>query len=168
MFWTACGADGTSQKKGAGGEVPTPSAQGSFPLAPGFSLNTTDGQTVSLSDFKGKVVFIDFWATWCPPCRISMPEVEKIHGHFQGKNVQVLGLSVDEDPESVRRFVAKKKIPYPTLLAGDSDASAAYGVRGIPHFALIDQEGRLVDTWSGYAPSFGMEWRKAIDALLGR
>jgi cytochrome c biogenesis protein CcmG/thiol:disulfide interchange protein DsbE len=122
---------------------------------------------VALSDFKGKVVFIDFWATWCPPCRISMPEVEKLYADYQGKAVQVLGLNLDENGEKARTFVEKKKIPYPVLLAGGSDISSAYGVSGIPHFALVDQEGRLVNEWAGFAPGMGAEWRDAINSLLG-
>ena len=135
--------------------------------APGFSLLDTQGKTVALSDFKGKVVFIDFWATWCPPCRISMPEVEKLYADYQGKAVQVLGLNLDENGDNARRFVERKKTPYPVLLAGDSDISSAYGVGGIPHFVLIDKEGRLVNMWSGFAPGMGEEWRAAINTLLG-
>lgn len=135
--------------------------------APGFSLLDTQGKTVALADFKGEVVFIDFWATWCPPCRISMPEVEKLYADFQGKAVQVLGLNLDENGDNARRFVERKKTPYPVLLAGDSDISSAYGVGGIPHFVLIDKEGRLVNMWSGFAPGMGEEWRAAINTLLG-
>jgi peroxiredoxin len=134
--------------------------------APGFSLLDTRGKTVALADFKGTVVFIDFWATWCPPCRISMPEVEKLHATYDGKPVQVLGLNLDEDADNVRRFVEKKKIAYPVLLAGQSDIGGAYGVSGIPHFVLIDQEGNLANVWSGYAPGMIGDWRSAIDTLL--
>lgn len=136
-------------------------------LAPGFSLLDTQGKTVALADFKGKVVFIDFWATWCPPCRISMPEVEKLYADVQGKPVQILGLNLDENADTARRFVEKKRIPYPVLLAGESDIAGAYGVSGIPHFALIDQKGHLVNVWSGFAPGMGDEWRAAIKSLLG-
>ncbi len=96
-----------------------------------------------------------------------MPEVEKLFAHFEGKSVQVLGLNLDEDEGNARRFVEKKKIPYPVLLAGQSDLGGAYGVSGIPHFALIDQQGQLVNMWSGYAPGMGDEWRDAINSLLG-
>ncbi len=169
-LWTACGSGGSPPENPVPvqEEIAEPfSGESESRIAPGFSLQDIQGKTVSLSDFKGKVVFIDFWATWCPPCRISSPEVEKIHHLYQGKNVQVLGLSVDEDPEDVRRYVERKKIGYPVLLAGDSDASQAYGVDGIPHFALVDQEGRLVRAWNGYAPGYGRDWRLAIDKLLG-
>jgi thiol-disulfide isomerase/thioredoxin len=124
------------------------------------------GKSVSLADFKGQVVFLDFWATWCPPCRASLPEVERLFSDYQGKNLQVLGMNLDEDAADVVSFVAKKKVLYPVLLAGASDVSDRYGVGGIPHFVLIDREGRRVDQWSGFAPGVAREWRKAIDALL--
>lgn len=124
------------------------------------------GNTVALSDFKGRVVFIDFWASWCPPCRISMPEVEKLWADYNGKPVQVLGLNLDDDPAAARRFADRKKLQYPVLLAAGSDAAAAYGVGGIPHFALVDAEGRLVQIWSGYAPGMASQWRAAINTLL--
>lgn len=138
-----------------------------FSPAPSFSLKDAAGRKVSLSEFKGKVVFIDFWATWCPPCRISLPAVERLYTDYQGKPVQVLGLNLDEDAESVMRFLKKKEIPYPVLFAGESDIASQYGVSGIPHFALVDSQGRLVNEWAGYAPGFPQEWRDAIDRLLG-
>ncbi len=151
-------------------EPPVAETPGALPAgekgAPGFSFLDTQGKTVALADFKGKVVFIDFWATWCPPCRISMPEVEKLYADFQGKAVQVLGLNLDENGDNARRFVERKKTPYPVLLAGNSDISSAYGVDGIPHFVLIDKEGKVVNVWSGFAPGMGEEWRAAINALL--
>ncbi|MBL8023817.1 MAG: redoxin domain-containing protein [Elusimicrobia bacterium] len=168
VVWTACGSNSGGQSSDSFSQTAAPVA-GDFGKnpAPGFSLQDTNGKTVSLADFKGKVVFLDFWATWCPPCRISMPDVEKLHRHFQGKPVQVLGLNLDENPEKVKRFVEQKKIPYPVLLAGDSDVARSYGVGGIPHFVLIDQDGRLVNDWSGYAPEFAGNWRALINQLLG-
>ena len=164
--WTACGSNGGGERAAPPPPPSAVSAPAGEGMAPGFSLLDTRGNTVALSDFKGKVVFIDFWATWCPPCRISMPEVEKLYSDFQGKNVQVLGLNLDEDGDTARRFVEKKKIPYPVLLAGATDVSSAYNVSGIPHFALIDQKGRWVNVWSGYAPGMNGEWRDAINSLL--
>ncbi|MBK8575689.1 MAG: TlpA family protein disulfide reductase [Elusimicrobia bacterium] len=168
ILWTACGSNSGSQTPRPPARVDSPADMSVGPnRAPGFSLLDTRGNSVALADFKGKVVFIDFWATWCPPCRISMPEVEKLYATYQGKHVQILGLNLDEDGDSARRFVEKKKIPYPVLLAGQSDIGGAYGVNGIPHFALIDQEGNFVNMWSGFAPGMGDEWRAAINTLLG-
>lgn len=136
-------------------------------MAPGFSLLDVNGRTRSLAEFKGRVVFLDFWASWCPPCRVSMPEVEKLHADYADRPLQVIGMNLDDDLDAARRFADRKGIPYPVLLAGGSDAAGAYGVGGIPHFVLIDQEGRLIRMWTGFSPEMGKEWRSAIDKLLG-
>lgn len=134
--------------------------------APAFTLKSLTGETVSLADLKGQVVFIDFWATWCPPCRISIPAVERLHADYQGKAVRVLGVSIDEDIDALRAFVKKKGTPYPVLMDSDSAVASAYGADGIPHFVVVDKDGRLVDQWSGFAPGFSDDWRKTIDRLL--
>lgn len=134
--------------------------------APAFTLKSLAGETVSLSDLKGNVVFIDFWATWCPPCRISMPSVERLHVDYKDRPVRVLGVSIDEDVDALRAFVKKKGTPYPVLMDSDSAVASAYGADGIPHFVVVDKEGRLVDQWSGFAPGFSDDWRKTIDRLL--
>ena len=168
VVWTACGSNsGGSSVESDALALASVSVPSGRRVAPGFSLLDINGAAVSLADFKGKVVFIDFWASWCPPCRISMPDVEKLHHQFQGKPVQVLGLNLDESASQAKKFVEKKKTPYPVLLAGDSDIPRAYGVSGIPHFVLIDQEGRLVSDWSGYSPGFAADWRALINTLLG-
>lgn len=164
VAWVACGSNPSGGSPAAVTE--RSSAAGDHQAAPGFSLLDTQGKTVALADFKGRVVFIDFWASWCPPCRISIPEVEKLWVDYKGKPVQVLGLNLDDDPDAARRFADRKKIQYPVLLAGGSDAAAAYGVEGIPHFALVDAQGRLVQIWSGFAPGMGRQWRAAINTLL--
>lgn len=168
LFWalaltlTAC--------RPAAGDRPgnVPAAPGATPTqsAPAFSLKSLTGETVSLADLKGNVVFIDFWATWCPPCRISLPAVERLHADYQGKPVRVLGVSVDEDMDALRAFVKKKGTAYPVLSDSDSAVASAYGADGIPHFVVVDKDGRLVDQWSGFAPGFSDDWRKTIDRLL--
>lgn len=177
VAWMVLGCRPSSSDGSASSSTPPPSEPAAFIAAPapeaavspapGFTLKDTAGRTVSLADFKGKVVFIDFWATWCPPCRISLPAVERLYNDYRGKPVQVLGLSLDDDPASVMRFLKKKEIPYPVLFAAESGTASEYGVSGIPHFALVDSQGRLVNDWSGYAPGFPQEWRAAIDRLLG-
>lgn len=134
--------------------------------APAFSLKSLAGDSVSLADLKGQVVFIDFWATWCPPCRISLPAVERLHADYQGKPVRVLGVSVDEDIDALRAFVKKKGTAYPVLMDSDSAVASAYGADGIPHFVIVDRDGRLAGQWSGFAPGHSDDWRKTIDRLL--
>lgn len=134
------------------------------PAAPGFTLKTADGKTVSLSQLKGKPVFLEFWATWCGPCRQSMPAVERLHKDYAGR-LQVLGVTVDEDPSVVPAFLKAMGVTYTTLYAGSSGVDGDYRVTGIPAFFLIDAQGRVADAWIGFDPGFEGAWRRAVDEL---
>lgn len=134
--------------------------------APDFTLRDTAGNRVTLSQLKGKVVLLDFWATWCGPCRQSMPSVQKLHEEYASKGLQVLGVNVDEDPSSVAAFAGKMGITYPVLLAGGTGVDSEYGVTGIPAFLLLDKEGRAADSWVGFDPSYAGGWRRSIDKVL--
>ncbi len=134
--------------------------------APEFELTDIDGKKVKLQDFKGNVVFVDFWATWCPPCVVSSPEVEKLNQEYAGKKVAVLSISLDDEAETVKAYAARKKLTNRMLMAGSSGVDVHYRVSGIPGFFLIDQEGYVVASWTGYSPSMARGWRKEIDALL--
>ena len=134
--------------------------------APDFTLKDLGGKDVSLSGLKGKVVMLDFWATWCPPCRESIPALTAIHEEYAAKGVEIVGVSMDEDFSAVAPFVKEKAIPYTILLGGQSDLSDVYRVRGIPTIYLLDRKGNLQRQWVGFDPRLPGEWRKAIDSLL--
>lgn len=161
LLWPALG--GCGRPEHGGGAVGTDAAPTGAPV---FSLPNLAGKTVSLAEFKGRVVFLDFWATWCPPCRASVPEVEKLFGDYRGQNLHILGMNLDEDAAGVARFVQKKGLSYPVILAGGSGVADLYGVRGIPHFVLIDKNGKVAEWWAGYSPDMPAAWRAAIDRLL--
>jgi thiol-disulfide isomerase/thioredoxin len=111
-------------------------------------------------------VFLDFWATWCPPCVQSMPEVQKLHEEYAGKGVAVFGVNMDDDSGPVAAFVKDNGITYPILLGGLSSIGDEYRVSGIPMFVLIDQNNNVRRAWVGFAGAFPDEWREQIDALL--
>ncbi len=134
--------------------------------APAFTLPDLNGKQVSLAGLKGQVVFVDFWATWCPPCRYSIPALEALHREFQARGFQVVGVSLDENTAAVAPFVKEKGITYTVLLGGESDVADLYGVRGIPSLYLIDKEGRVARRWVGYDPKYDKEWRDSIAQLL--
>jgi cytochrome c biogenesis protein CcmG, thiol:disulfide interchange protein DsbE len=134
--------------------------------APPFTLADIKGKKVSLSDFKGRVVMLDFWATWCPPCRFSIPALKDLHQEFSGRGFLVLGVSVDEDISQVAPFVQEREIPYPILLAGQTNVQQQYHVTGIPAFFLIDKKGQVAQRWTGFSPRAPEEWRAAIQELL--
>lgn len=162
------GMGGCERPASSGGSEPPNTALASpqREQATPFSLKDLNGKTVTLADYKGRVVFLDFWATWCPPCRASVPAVESLHKAMAGKDVQILGMNLDEDLRDVPAFVKKKGITYPVLLAGESDVSEHYNLRGIPHFILIDRSGRVAEQWVGFAPGMDDQWRRAIQRLL--
>lgn len=166
VFGFFLGVFGSGCRGNANAQMDSEALVQSEKSAPLFSLKDTTGQTVSLEDFKGHVVFLDFWATWCPPCRASLPAVEKLYVDYQGKNLQILGLNVDDSDETAVAFTKDNNIPYPVLLAGNSSVAGDYGVQGIPHFVLMDGQGRLVRAWSGYADGFPADWRESINQLL--
>ena len=134
--------------------------------APTFTLKTLSGEEFSLAKHRGKVIFLEFWATWCPPCVIASPEVDKVAQSYKGKEVEFLSVSLDESDEPVREFMAAKKLSSRVALSADSGVEMKYQVRGIPAFFLIDKNGFVVEGWEGYNPAMIPMWRKEIDRLL--
>jgi cytochrome c biogenesis protein CcmG, thiol:disulfide interchange protein DsbE len=136
------------------------------PKAPESKFVTMDGKTISLSKFKGKVVLMDFWATWCGPCRMEMPTLQKIHTAMEDRGVVVLGISLDKNPTVlVPPFLKQNGITYTNLADHPKEPSAGkWGVSGIPALFLIDQKGRVVRQWRGVTPE-GM-LNAAIEELL--
>jgi peroxiredoxin len=115
-----------------------------FP-APDFSLQSLDGRTQHLSDFRGKVVFLNLWATWCPPCRMEMPSMERLHQRLRGKEFVMLAVSEDEaGATAVRPFVDDMRLTFPVLLDPDGGVPSRYGVTGYPETFLIDRSGKVV------------------------
>lgn len=110
--------------------------------APDFTLPNLDGQVTSLSGLRGKVVLVNFWATWCGPCRIEMPHLEKLYQEYHKQGVVFLTIS-DEDPETIRQFLKTQKYSFGSMVDAKSIVSSLYGVRGIPHTFLIDRLGRV-------------------------
>jgi thiol-disulfide isomerase/thioredoxin len=113
-------------------------------LAPDFTLNTLDGQEMTLSKLKGKVVLLDFWATWCPPCREAIPHLINLQKTYQEKGIEVIGMNMDKgDVETIRRFVKSMDIPYPITVTPE-EVSRSYGVTALPTTILIDKEGKII------------------------
>ena len=111
--------------------------------APAFTLIDVSGQSVSLADFKGKVVILDFWATWCPPCKREIPDFIKLHSEYGSKGVQIVGIALDQ-LDKVKAFVKENGMNYPVLM-GTNEVAASYGgVEAIPTTFLIDKSGKIV------------------------
>jgi cytochrome c biogenesis protein CcmG/thiol:disulfide interchange protein DsbE len=119
--------------------------------APAFSVRSLDGKTLKLNDFKGRPVLIDFWATWCQPCRASMTHLETVQKRYESRGLVVLGLSVDEDaPADVKRYAQKLGVSFRLAMA-DEKVLDLYGpVRSIPTTFFINRQGEVVRRVVGY------------------
>jgi peroxiredoxin len=119
-------------------------------LAPDFSLKTLEGQEITLASLKGKVVLIDFWATWCGPCRESIPHLVDLYKNYRAMGFEVIGVSVDKgEAEMVRRFSKSMDIPYPILIASE-EVTRSYAVTALPTTFLIDREGTIQERVIGF------------------
>jgi peroxiredoxin len=114
------------------------------PLAPAFSLTDLDGRPIVLNSYRGKVVLLNFWATWCEPCRKEIPRFIQFQDSYGPRGLQVLGISMDDDSKPVRQFRNQYRVNYPVAM-GDAKLAETYGgVLGLPISFVIDPEGRIV------------------------
>jgi pSer/pThr/pTyr-binding forkhead associated (FHA) protein/peroxiredoxin len=144
------------------------SGRGAGEMAPGFKLQNSNGEWVSLSSFRGKVVFLNFWATWCGACRSEMPSLEALYKNFRNeKGFAVLTVSVDQQgTETVRPFLDRTGYDFPVLLDQTNQVSSEYGVSGIPATFLIDGSGKIIWDCSGGLDWSNSEILSAIEKLL--
>jgi peroxiredoxin len=121
--------------------------------APDFELKSIDGKTVRLSDYKGKAVLLNFWATWCPPCKIEMPWFVDLQKQYADQGLQVIGIAMDDDAEKesarIAAFAKEMNLNYVVLLGNDRVGDAYGGVEGLPTTFYIGRDGRIVNAVSG-------------------
>jgi peroxiredoxin len=128
---------------GCSKEVEKPAVEGNY--APDFTLKDLNGQEVQLSSLKGKVVLVNFWATWCPPCREEIPSMMKLNQAMQGKPFQMLAISIDEGgKEDVERYFKKQGVSLPALLDSDGKVAKRYGTTGVPETFVLNTKGLIV------------------------
>jgi thiol-disulfide isomerase/thioredoxin len=135
-------------------------------VAPDWTLLDLDGKALSSKDLRGKVVLIDFWATWCGPCRRSIPHLIDLHNEYKDKGLVVVGVSVDQQgPRVVRPFVDQNKIPYTIVMQTGKVVQDFGGIRGIPTAFIITQDGKIYRKIVGLVPR--EKYEDDIKALLG-
>ena len=135
-------------------------------LAPDFTLKTLDDQEITLSKLRGKVVLLDFWATWCGPCKESTPHLVQIYKTYQQKGLEIIGMNVDRgDVSGVHRFIKSMDIPYPVIITPD-EVQRNYGVTGLPTTILLDKQGRVRDKILGFSIKIGQEIAAKVGELI--
>jgi thiol-disulfide isomerase/thioredoxin len=136
--------------------------------APDWMLADFQGREHKLSDLRGRVVLLDFWATWCGPCKQAMPELQKLHERLEARGLTVVGINQHENEKGdPAGYFQKMKYTYLGLVKGEK-AAEAYGVNCIPHLFLIDSEGKLVEQHVGFGDELGKKLAEEIEKLLGK
>jgi len=136
--------------------------------APDFTLKDLEGKSYTLSELKGRVVLLDFWATWCRPCVVSIPHLNKLNLRFQEEEFLLLGISVDryKSKSSLKRFVKQYEINYPVLADKSGKVAARYRAFALPTSFLINREGKIAKRILGSNPSLLKELEEEIEKLL--
>jgi peroxiredoxin len=137
-------------------------------IAPDFALKSLEGKTFRLSDLHGKkVVLLNFWATWCPPCRLEMPTMQKIYADYKEKGFEILAINIESDAtEEIREFIKELRLTFPILLDSDMKVTRKYRLIGLPVSMLIDRQGIIRSKSLGYHDWTDKESRSRVEALL--
>jgi thiol-disulfide isomerase/thioredoxin len=134
--------------------------------APPIQVVTTSGQRVSLTNYRGHVLIMDFFATWCVPCRESIPHLIGLNSRYAGQGLQILGMSVDDEGDKeVKAFVVDKRINYPVALVNE-DVQADYGLRSVPTIFVISKKGIVAEKFMGYNEQIGRNIETLVKKLL--
>ncbi|HEY4593152.1 MAG TPA: TlpA disulfide reductase family protein [Thermoanaerobaculia bacterium] len=141
----SCKDGATAGKGAAAGKPPAPGTKVDF------QLPTVDGRTLGPQSFPGQVVVVDFWATWCLPCRLQAQILEPVYRDYKGRGVQFLAANVGETPDEVKKFLKEKPFPYPVLLDSEQETASKLGVFALPTLLVVDKKGNVSYLQSGIA-----------------
>lgn len=134
--------------------------------APDFTLKSNNGKNLRLADLRGEVVMINFWASWCGPCRQEMPELNKLHERYKRAGFTVFGVNVENDNSEANRLLEKIPVDFPILYDTSSQVSKLYDVDAMPTTVLVDRDGNLRYLHRGYKPGYEDTYRQQIKALI--
>ena len=127
-------------------------ALGAKAPAPDFTLPAVGGKSLSLSQYKGQVVMINFWATWCGPCRQEMPLLDAMYKKYKGMGFTLIGVNVEPDPKAAEKFLQSLPVSFPVAFDADSKVSKLYNVQGMPSTVIVDRKGNARVLHKGYRP----------------
>jgi peroxiredoxin len=134
--------------------------------APDFTLKSSSGQNLRLSEFRGEVVMINFWASWCGPCRQEMPLLDELYGQYKPMGFTILGVNVEEDPTQAKQMLNESPVTFPVLFDSQSEVSKLYNVVAMPSTVLLDRDGNVRYLHKGYKPGFEETYQQQVRALI--
>ncbi len=146
--------------------LPGATASADSSSAPGFTLESRDGGVVSLAEHQGHVVMINFWATWCGPCREEMPHLEALHQRYSSLGFTLLGVNVEENSQDAVDWLEEMPVSFPILFDPENRVSALYDVVAMPSTVLVDRQGRIRFLHHGYQTGYENEYQTQIRALI--
>jgi peroxiredoxin len=134
--------------------------------APDFTLRSANGPNLRLQEQRGQVVMINFWATWCGPCRVEMPHLNRLYDKYRSSGFQLLGVNIDEDPARAQALATKLGLRFPVLFDAEKRVSKLYDLTTMPSTVLVDRDGRVRYVHRGYRDGFEATYEQQIRALL--
>ena len=134
--------------------------------APAFALKSRHGDTVALEGLRGQVVMINFWATWCGPCRQEMPHLEALYERYQNLGFTLLGVNVEQDPKGADKWLAETPVSFPILFDPENGVSKLYDVVAMPSTVIVDRNGKVRYVHNGYKPGYEDEYQTQVRTLL--
>jgi peroxiredoxin len=134
--------------------------------APDFTLKSRDGSNIKLSELRGQVVMINFWASWCGPCRQEMPLLDQLYQRYQPMGFTLLGVNVEEDSTAADKVLKQIPVSFPVLFDSENSVSESYQVRAMPSTFLIDRNGNVRYLHKGYQPGYEEEYQQQIRELV--
>jgi peroxiredoxin len=147
--------------------APAPAAMPAIgSLAPDFTLHTSTGKNLKLSEQRGQVVMINFWATWCGPCRQEMPHLNRLHEQYRKAGFTLLGVNVDDRPGAAQEMANQLGVTFPLLFDTDKQVSRRYDAGAMPCTLLIDRDGKVHSIHRGYRPGFEKRYETEIRELI--
>jgi peroxiredoxin len=135
-------------------------------MAPDFTLKSHEGVNIKLSELRGQVVMVNFWASWCGPCRQEMPLLQQLYDRYQSLGFALLGVNVDEDQAAANKILKELPVSFPILYDKRSKVSKAYQVKAMPSTFIVDRDGRIRYLHKGYKPGYEDEYQQQIRELL--
>jgi peroxiredoxin len=135
-------------------------------IAPDFTLKNLQGENISLAEQRGQIIVINFWASWCGPCRKEMPELQQLHDKFKDLGVAVWGVNVEQENQAGRDFLTGLDLSFPIFFDQTNKISATYQVEAMPTTVIVDRDGKVRYVFRGYKTGYEKKYAKALKKLI--